>query len=100
MHCLSSAAAQITPPVVSLVKRLTRPPSSTVCYKAHCGMAAVPQALPALGGCDVPQASTVVQATAGYKVPQVVEGHPPHRLGMICVGGNTALLLKAPQLDT
>ena len=42
----------------------------------------------------------MVQAAAGYKVPQVVEGHPPDRLGMISVGGNTALLLKAPQLDT
>ena len=63
-------------------------------------MEAAPEALPALGGCDVPQASAVVQAAAGHKVPQVVEGHPPDRLGVVCVGGHTALLLKAPQLDT
>ena len=61
---------------------------------------AAPEALPALGGGDVPQASAVVQTAAGHKVPQVVEGHTPHCLGVICVSGNTALLLKAPQLDT
>ena len=59
-----------------------------------------PEALPALGGGDVPQASAVVKAAAGHKVAQVVESHPPHSLGVVTVGGHTALLLKAPKLHT
>ena len=59
----------------------------------------VPEALPALGCGYVPQARAVVQAAAGHKVSQVVESSAPHSLRVVAVGGHTALLLKAPQLD-
>lgn len=59
-----------------------------------------PEALPTLGGSDVPQSRAVVQTAAGHKVTQVVEGHSPHCLGVVAVGGHTPLLLKAPQLHT
>ena len=60
---------------------------------------AAPEALPALGGGGVPQPHAVVQAAAGNEVAQVMEGHPPHCLGVVCVCRHAALLLEAPQLD-